>query len=138
LSPVLWTALTRRASVAPPTKGENIDAIADDFQNLIMPGVTHWQHPSFFAYFPAAGTLESIIGDLYASTAMNPGFNVRAFPVSSGHETNTSGAQWMCSPACTELETIVMDWAAQLYGLSKDFHNSTHVGGGVIQVGQTT
>ena len=43
-----------------------------------MPGVMHWQHPSFFAYFPAAGTLESIIGDLYAATAMNPGFNVCA------------------------------------------------------------
>lgn len=42
----------------------------------------------------------------------------------------------MCSPACTELENITMDWAAQLYGLSKDFHNSTNVGGGVIQVRQ--
>jgi aromatic-L-amino-acid decarboxylase len=61
----------------PPANGENIEDIADDFQNLIMPGVMHWQHPSFFAYFPAAGTLESIIGDLYAATAMNPGFNVR-------------------------------------------------------------
>lgn len=40
----------------------------------------------------------------------------------------------MCSPACTELETIVMDWAAKLYGLSEDFYNSTGVGGGVIQV----
>lgn len=62
---------------APPTEGENIEDIANDFRDLIMPGVTHWQHPSFFAYFPAAGTLESIIGDLYAATAMNPGFNVR-------------------------------------------------------------
>ena len=61
---------------APPAKGEDIEDIANDFQNLIMPGVMHWQHPSFFAYFPAAGTLESIIGDLYAATAMNPGFNV--------------------------------------------------------------
>ena len=61
---------------APPTKGEDIEDIANDFQNLIMPGVVHWQHPSFFAYFPAAGTLESIIGDLYAAMAMNPGFNV--------------------------------------------------------------
>ncbi|KAF9792658.1 pyridoxal phosphate-dependent transferase [Thelephora terrestris] len=100
---------------APPTKGEDIEVIANDFQDLIMPGVMHWQHPSFFAYFPAAGTLESIIGDLYASTAMNPGFN------------------WMCSPACTELENVTMDWAASLYGLSKDFYNSANVGGGVIQ-----
>jgi len=68
--------LTLSALAAPPTKGEDIEDIANDFQNLIMPGVMHWQHPSFFAYFPAAGTLESIIGDLYATTAMNPGFNV--------------------------------------------------------------
>ncbi|KAF9785098.1 pyridoxal phosphate-dependent transferase [Thelephora terrestris] len=100
---------------APPIKGEDIEDIANDFQDLIMPGVMHWQHPSFFAYFPAAGTLESIIGDLYAATAMNPGFN------------------WMCSPACTELENVTMDWSAKLYGLSEDFLNSTNVGGGVIQ-----
>jgi len=60
----------------PPTKGESIADIANDYQDLIVPGLTHWQHPSFFAYFPAAATLESIIGDLYATTAMNPGFNV--------------------------------------------------------------
>lgn len=64
------------ALAAPPTKGENIEKIANDYQDLIMPGLAHWQHPSFFAYFPAAATLESIIGDLYATTAMNPGFNV--------------------------------------------------------------
>ena len=69
--------IDRRASDAPPTQGECIEDIANDFQNIIMPGVLHWQHPSFFAYFPAAGTLESIIGDLYATMAVNPGFNVR-------------------------------------------------------------
>ena len=73
--------LTFRIQAAPPIKGEDIEDIANDFQSLIMPGVTHWQHPSFFAYFPAAGTLESIIGDLYAATAMNPGFNVRELPI---------------------------------------------------------
>jgi len=41
-----------------------------------MPGLTHWQHPSFFAYYPTASTFEGIIGDLYATTALNPGFNV--------------------------------------------------------------
>lgn len=44
--------------------------------------------------------------------------------------------QWMCSPACTELENVTMDWAAKLYGLSEEFYNSTNVGGGVIQVGE--
>jgi aromatic-L-amino-acid decarboxylase len=116
-----------------------MEDIANDFQNLIMPGVTHWQHPSFFAYFPAAGTLESIIGELYAATAMNPGFNVSvAFSPSVADQTYHSGMQWMCSPACTELENITMDWAAKLYGLSEDFYNSTNVGGGVIQVSRTS
>jgi len=123
---------------APPTKGENIEDIADDFQNLIMPGVMHWQHPSFFAYFPAAGTLESIIGDLYATTVMNPGFNVCVPLTSVVYEADASEMQWMCSPACTELENITMDWMAKLYGLSPDFLNSTDVGGGVIQVSQIT
>lgn len=54
------------------------------------------------------------------------------------YEADTSGMQWMCSPACTELENITMDWMAKLYGLSPDFLNSTNVGGGVIQVSQTT
>lgn len=72
----LHGALTFCVSAAPPTKGESIEDIANDFQDLIMPGVMHWQHPSFFAYFPAAGTLESVIGDLYATMATNPGFNV--------------------------------------------------------------
>ncbi|KAF9648552.1 aromatic-L-amino-acid decarboxylase [Thelephora ganbajun] len=101
--------------VAPPTKGESIEDIANDYQDIIMPGLTHWQHPSFFAYYPTASTFEGIIGDLYATTALNPGFN------------------WICSPACTELENVVMDWAAQLFGLSEDFYNTTQVGGGVIQ-----
>ena len=50
------------------------------------------------------------------------------------HVTDTFGIKWMCSPACTELENVTMDWMAKLYGLSPDFYNSTHVGGGVIQV----
>ena len=55
----------------------------------------------------------------------------------TAREADNPGAQWMCSPACTELENVTMDWAANLYGLSKDFYNSTNVGGGVIQVSET-
>ncbi|KAG2015812.1 aromatic-L-amino-acid decarboxylase [Coprinopsis cinerea AmutBmut pab1-1] len=98
-----------------PEEGEDFGKIADDFRDLILPGLTPWQHPSFFAYFPTACTYESILGDLYASSVANPGFN------------------WSASPACTELEVIVMDWAAKLFGLSPDFYNSSEVGGGVIQ-----
>ncbi|KAF8585535.1 aromatic-L-amino-acid decarboxylase [Ramaria rubella] len=96
-------------------EGEKFEKVADDFRDLILPGVTHWQHPSFFAYFPTASTHEGVLGDLYASTVANPGFN------------------WICSPACTELEAVVMDWSAKLFGLSEAFYNTSGIGGGVIQ-----
>lgn len=104
-----------------------------------MPGLTHWQHPSFFAYYPTASTFEGIIGDLYSTTALNPGFNVCVLWSSVvPPEANTFGTQWICSPACTELEAVVMDWAARLFGLSEDFYNTSQVGGGVIQASRTT
>ncbi|KAI0696521.1 pyridoxal phosphate-dependent transferase [Cytidiella melzeri] len=98
-----------------PLHGEDFQQIADDYQKFIVPGLTHWQHPRFFAYFPTACTFEGILADIYATGATNPGFN------------------WSCSPACTELEAIVMDWAARLFGLANHFLNASGVGGGVIQ-----
>ncbi|KAJ3529049.1 hypothetical protein NM688_g7910 [Phlebia brevispora] len=98
-----------------PEEGEDFQLIADDYQKYIIPGLTHWQHPSFFGYFPTACTFEGILGDLYSTSATNPGFN------------------WACSPACTELEAIVMDWSAKLFGLADHFLNSGGVGGGVMQ-----
>ncbi|KIP09950.1 hypothetical protein PHLGIDRAFT_28767 [Phlebiopsis gigantea 11061_1 CR5-6] len=98
-----------------PEQGEDFQTIADDYQKLIVPGLTHWQHPNFYAYFPTACTFEGILGDLYATSATNPGFN------------------WACSPACTELEAVVMDWSAKLFGLADHFLNSSEVGGGVMQ-----
>ncbi|KAI5119405.1 hypothetical protein M0805_005948 [Coniferiporia weirii] len=98
-----------------PELGEDFQVIADDYQKLIVPGLTIWQHPSFFAYFPTAATFEGMLGDLYSSSVANPGFN------------------WECGPACTELEAVVMDWAAKLLGLDKAFHNENTKGGGVIQ-----
>ncbi|EIW80802.1 hypothetical protein CONPUDRAFT_144722 [Coniophora puteana RWD-64-598 SS2] len=100
---------------APPDVGEDFQEIADDYQKLIIPGLTHWQHPSFFAYFPTGCTYEGILGELYATSTANPGFN------------------WSASPACTELEAVVMDWAAKLLGLDAAFYNASEVGGGVIQ-----
>ncbi|KAG9102848.1 hypothetical protein FRC06_000962 [Ceratobasidium sp. 370] len=97
-----------------PQKGENFEDIAHDFQQLIMPGITHWQHPAFFAYFPTANTFEGVLADLLSSSVSNPGFN------------------WACSPACTELEAIVMDWSAKLFGLDTAFCIESGVGGGVI------
>lgn len=100
---------------SPPEKGEDFGIIADDYQKLILPGLTHWQHPSFFAYFPTACTFEGMLGDLYSSSTPNPGFN------------------WSSSPACTELEMVTMDWSAKMLGLADHFLNSSGTGGGVIQ-----
>ncbi|KAJ7497029.1 pyridoxal phosphate-dependent transferase [Mycena latifolia] len=100
---------------AAPEEGEDFADIAADYDRVIMPGMTHWQHPSFFAYFPSPASFEGILGDLYATAVPNPGFN------------------WSCSPACTELEAVVMDWAAQLLGLAPAFHNAAGIGGGALQ-----
>ncbi|KAG9052015.1 hypothetical protein FS842_010633 [Serendipita sp. 407] len=65
----------------PPLEGEKIEDITKDFQRLILPGMTHWQHPSFFAYYPQIASFESILGDLYAGALSNPGFNVNPFDI---------------------------------------------------------
>ncbi|GAA5867568.1 hypothetical protein JCM8547_001222 [Rhodosporidiobolus lusitaniae] len=98
----------------PPTTGEEWDDIAKDFDRVILPGITHWQSPNFFAYFPANTTYECILADMYAGAVSNPGFN------------------WLCSPACTELESVAMDWVAKLIGLDESFQSASK-GGGVIQ-----
>ncbi|KAE9408645.1 hypothetical protein BT96DRAFT_913791 [Gymnopus androsaceus JB14] len=98
-----------------PESGEDFSQIADDYQKFIVPGYTHWQHPAFLAYFPAGFSFEGVLGDLYASSVSNPGFN------------------WLASPSCTELESIVFDWASQMLGLSPSFLNSSGVGGGCFQ-----
>ena len=99
---------------APPQQGEPFDAILADIEPLIMPGITHWQSPSFFAYFPANTSGPAILGDLLSS-----GLGVQ-------------GMLWATSPACTELETHVLDWLVEMLGLPEKF-KSTTAGGGVIQ-----
>jgi len=105
-----------RASLpaAPPAKGEPFAAILGDIEKLILPGITHWQSPNFFAYFPANASGPAILGDLLSS-----GLGVQ-------------GMLWATSPACTELETHVLDWLVEMLGLPKKFL-STSTGGGVIQ-----
>jgi len=105
-----------RASLptAPPDKGEPFAAILGDIEKLILPGITHWQSPNFFAYFPANASGPAILGDLLSS-----GLGVQ-------------GMLWATSPACTELETHVLDWLVAMLGLPTKFL-STSAGGGVIQ-----
>jgi len=98
----------------PPAQGEQFDAILADIEKLIVPGITHWQSPNFFAYFPANASGPAILGDLLSS-----GFGAQ-------------GMLWATSPACTELETHVLDWLVDMLGLPQKFL-STNTGGGVIQ-----
>jgi aromatic-L-amino-acid/L-tryptophan decarboxylase len=98
----------------PPEQGEPFAAVLADLDRVVLPGVTHWQHPSFFGYFPANTSGPSVLGDL----------------VSAG--LGVQGMSWVTSPAATELEQHVMDWFAGLLGLPGSFL-STGTGGGVVQ-----
>src|SRR5438270_2223911 len=105
-----------RASLPPhaPEHGESFDVILSDVNEVILPGITHWQSPNFFGYFPANASGPGILGDLLSS-----GLAVQ-------------GMLWSTSPACTELETHVLDWLVPMLGLPEHFLSSRS-GGGVIQ-----
>jgi len=98
----------------PPAQGETFDALLKDVDRVILPGVTHWQSPNWFGYFPCNASGPGILGDLLSS-----GLGVQ-------------GMLWSTSPACTELETHVMDWLVGMLGLPEKFRSSAS-GGGVIQ-----
>jgi aromatic-L-amino-acid decarboxylase len=97
-----------------PERGESFESILADVEKLILPGITHWQSPNFFAFFPSNASGPAILGDLLSS-----GLGVQ-------------GMLWATSPACTELETHVLDWLVPALGLPEKFL-STSAGGGVIQ-----
>jgi aromatic-L-amino-acid decarboxylase len=98
----------------PPEQGEPFDAVLRDLDDVLLPGITHWQSPSFFAYFPANASGPAMLAEL-----LSAGLGVQ-------------GMLWSTSPACTELETHVMDWLVDLLALPERFR-STGEGGGVIQ-----
>lgn len=85
---------------APPLTPEPFEAIVDDLDRIVMPGLTNWQHPEFFGYFPSNALLASVLGDC----------------VSSG--LGVIGLAWQSSPALTEVEEVVTDWMRQMLGLS--------------------
>ena len=99
---------------SPPANGEPIGAVLDDIDRVILPGITHWQSPNFFAFFPANNSGPSILGEL-----LSAGIGVQ-------------GMLWATSPACTELEAHVLDWLVEMMELPGRFR-STGTGGGVIQ-----
>lgn len=89
--------------------------ILADIDRIVMPGLTHWQHPGFFGFFPANTSGPAILGDLLCA-----GLGVQ-------------GMLWATSPACTEVETRVCDWLAEMLGLPETFRSTSGSGGGVIQ-----
>jgi aromatic-L-amino-acid decarboxylase len=103
----------------PPEEGlgglEGWEAIFEDLESVVLPGITHWQSPSFFAYFPANASGPSVLGEL-----LSAGLGVQ-------------GMLWSTSPAATEVETRVLDWLAELTGLPEAFCSTSGTGGGVIQ-----
>ncbi|HLW78634.1 MAG TPA: pyridoxal-dependent decarboxylase, partial [Terriglobia bacterium] len=105
-----------RAGLPPaaPAQGEPFGAILDDVEKLILPGITHWQSPNFFAFYPANSSAPGVLGEL-----LSAGLGVQ-------------GMLWATSPAATELETHVLDWLVPMLGLPEKFL-STSAGGGVIQ-----
>ena len=97
-----------------PAIGSSLDAMLGQLDEILLPGITHWQSPNFFGYYPAASSGPSILGELLAA-----GLGVQ-------------GMMWTTSPACTELETHVLDWLVDMLGLPARF-KSDSAGGGVIQ-----
>jgi aromatic-L-amino-acid decarboxylase len=97
-----------------PEQPEAFDTVLADLDRVVMPGITHWQAPGFFAYFPASSSPPAVLGELVsAALAVN-------------------GMLWATSPACTELEMVVLDWLVELLGLPVHFRFSGS-GGGVIE-----
>jgi len=101
-------AIAARIAKSPPEAGEPMDALMADFEAIVLPGMTHWQHPRFFAYFPANAAPPSILAEMLVSTLA------------------AQCMLWQTSPAATELETVMLDWLRQAIGLPDRFR-------GVIQ-----
>ena len=92
----------------PPLHGGRMDVALAALERDVMPGITHWNHPSFFAYFPSNTSYSSILGDLAAAGI------------------GAQGMSWQTSPAATEVEEVVMDWLRQMVGLSPAFTGVIH------------
>ena len=103
MSPVLPGDVRRLLPPEPPQQGEGLDGILAELDRVVLPGITHWTHPGFFAYFPANANLASVLADLACAGL------------------GAQGMSWQTSPAATEVEEVVMDWLRQMLGLSSQF-----------------
>jgi aromatic-L-amino-acid decarboxylase len=88
----------------PPEDAEPFSAVLEDLERVLLPGVTHWQHPRFFAYFANSASEPAILAELLAATL------------------NSTAILWRTAPAATELEGLVLDWVAELLGLPAGWH----------------
>src|SRR3954466_2395631 len=93
--------IRKQLPALPPADPEPFTAIVGDLDRIIVPGLSHWQYPEFFGYFPCNGTLASVLGD-YVSTGLG-----------------VLGLAWQSSPALTELEEVVTDWTRRMLGLTE-------------------
>eukprot|EP00759_Apiculatamorpha_spiralis_P007988 PhF_6_TR15026/c0_g1_i1/m.23567/K01593/DDC; aromatic-L-amino-acid decarboxylase len=104
---------------APEHGDPNFDNILSDITNYVMPGITHWQHPNFFAFFQCIPSYPALVGNMLADAFNQPGFN------------------WMCSPAASELEVVVTDWVTRAMQMPSSWLWSSGVGGCVLQPSAT-
>jgi aromatic-L-amino-acid decarboxylase len=93
----------RQLPTTPPQTGDSMQAMLDDFENIIVPGITHWNHPGFMAYFANTGSGPGILGELLTAAL------------------NVNAMLWHTSPAATELEEVTLDWLRQMIGLPDTF-----------------
>ena len=108
--------IAARIAAATPEEPESFDALLTDLDQVVLPGITHWQSPGWFGYFPANVSAPSILAEL----------------VSAG--IGAQGMLWATSPALTEVESRVLDWLVELLGLPESWKTSAGPGGGVIQM----
>ncbi|KAI3870581.1 hypothetical protein MKX03_022774 [Papaver bracteatum] len=113
-----YKKLRKRLPESAPNNYESIETIIQDVTNEIIPGLTHWHSPNYFACFPSSGSIAGFLGEMLSVVFNVVGFN------------------WISSLAATELESIVMNWIGQMLTLPKSFlfsSNGSSGGGGVLQ-----
>ena len=104
VQPVVEPGFLRNALPSrPPQDGQDFDKIFADTKEKIFPGLKHWNHPAFFAYYPSGSCHATVLADMFASAFNSPAF------------------VWHASPSITELENIVMDWCVELFGLPEHY-----------------
>lgn len=103
MSPVKPGSIARQLPADPPAKGEDGLRLVQDLERIVLPGITHWNHPGFFAYFPSNSDLSAVLGDIACAGL------------------GAQGMSWQTSPAATEVEDVVMEWMRKLLGLPETF-----------------